>query len=61
MAVHMRPKDGRQLACYHSTLETSPIIGVMGIGESQYTYFKKKKNVLSLQTFSPEVWKLRKV
>lgn len=55
MAVHMRPKDGRQLACYHSTLETSPIIGVMGIGESQYTYFKKKKNVLSLQTFSPEV------
>lgn len=43
MAVHMRPKDGRQLACYHSTLETSPIIGVMGIGESQYTYFKKKK------------------
>lgn len=52
MAVHMRPKDGRQLACYHSTLETSPIIGVMGIGESQYTYFKKKKKMYCLSKHS---------
>lgn len=55
MAGHMRPKDRRQLACNHSTLGIPSIIGVMGIGESQYMYTHTHGHTYVFQIFSPNI------